>query len=80
MDLTTAIITGVAIKVCGLLGLWMRLRWRSRHEQVERSYLDGLSGIAPAGCSWEVDDERGDGKRLRIRVTAAPAGGRDGAA
>ncbi|MET9378808.1 hypothetical protein ABZX98_32510 [Streptomyces sp. NPDC002992] len=75
-----AMITFAAVaQVCGLLGLWMRLRWRTRQTQAERRYLDGLSNVAAGGHSWEVDEQQADGKRLRIRVTAASHDGSNAA-
>ncbi|MGW6890350.1 hypothetical protein [Streptomyces chartreusis] len=73
MDAT--ITFAAVLQVCGLLGLWMRLRWRIRQAQAERAYLDGLTKAAAGGHSWEVDEQQVNGHRLRIRVNAAPHDG-----
>jgi hypothetical protein len=69
-----------AAQICSLVGLWLRLRWRARTELAQQAHIARLATSAP-GSSLEVEDEQGDGRRLRVRLT--PTGtlhGREGTA
>ena len=66
----------VAPQVVAMLGVAARLWWRAvrerRHQQTLREFAGSLTG--GAGGAVEIDDVRGDGSRLRMRlvVTASP--------
>lgn len=66
----------VAPQVVALLGVAARLRWRAvrerRHQETLREFAGSLTG--GAGGVVEIDDVRGDGSRLRMRlvVTGTP--------
>ncbi|GAA4115436.1 hypothetical protein [Streptomyces hundungensis] len=80
MDSATAAVTIVSIvmaKGCGLLGLWLRLRWRAQQEQARQRCLAGVLGAAPVGGLLEFETAGTDGHRLRMRLRPAP-GGRGG--
>lgn len=78
--LIVAVVSLVTAKVSALACLWLRLRWKTRHEQAQRDYLYGIAEMAAAGRLVEVDDQRGDGLRLRLKIATAPARGEDGTA
>ncbi|MFF3326475.1 hypothetical protein [Streptomyces sp. NPDC002889] len=75
MDTATVIVTIVSViagKSCVLMALWLRLRWRTRHEQVQRQHLAAVAeAIAEAG-QVEVIEQRADGHRIRIKITHRP--------
>ncbi|MFG2076085.1 hypothetical protein [Nonomuraea maritima] len=54
--------------VCALLGLWLRLRWRVRHEQIQGRHLTQLTAALNHGGQVEVNEERGEGRRLTMTV------------
>ncbi|WP_157968628.1 hypothetical protein [Streptomyces geranii] len=81
MDPATAAVTVVSIVVsqaCALFSLWLRLRWRVRHEQAQRQYLAGTVEAVAAGGQLKVDEHRDDGGRLRVELTCGPARTREG--
>ncbi|GGP61062.1 hypothetical protein [Streptomyces abikoensis] len=74
MDAATAVTTIVPLvvaEVCAVTGLWLRLRWR-RH-------LIRAAEVVAAGGRVEVDEQGGDGLRLRVTITRTPSQGRGGA-
>lgn len=83
MDRVTTAITIVSIiaaRAFALLGLWLRRRWYTRHERARRQCLLGFAQVVAAGGQMELDDQCGDGRRLRVRLTCAPAQRMDSAA
>lgn len=66
----------VAPQVVALLGvavrLWLRVVRERRHQETLREFAGSLTG--GAGGAVEIDDVRGDGSRLRMRlvVTGTP--------
>ncbi|MEW2553665.1 hypothetical protein AB0957_18260 [Streptomyces zhihengii] len=83
MDTTTILITigsVICVKAFTLVGLWLRLRWRSRREQYRRDYLLGIAEKVTAGSRVEVDDQDRDGHRLRVSISRAERHREDAAA
>lgn len=77
MDMTTVIVTIASIvtgKVCVLIGLSMRLRWRTRHEQVQRQHLTSVAQSVGDTGDLEVVEHRPNGHTLRIKITRGPGG------
>ncbi|MFD5848169.1 hypothetical protein [Streptomyces chartreusis] len=83
MDPTTIAITigsVITVKTFALWGLWLRLRWRSRREQYRHDYLLGIAEKVAAGSRVELDDQDGDGHRLRVSISRAQGHKEDAAA
>lgn len=76
MDPSTAVIVSTVIaKVCTLLALWIRLRWRARREQQRQRYLlEVTASVAPDG-QVELEDRDRDGHRLHVKITRTPVAG-----
>ncbi|MGW2716258.1 hypothetical protein [Streptomyces sp. NPDC001492] len=70
---TTAVVLAIGSvvsgKVCLLTALWLRLRWRTRHEQVQRQHLTEVSRSIAGSDQAEVVEQRPDGHSLRISIT-----------
>ncbi|MFF1446246.1 hypothetical protein [Streptomyces sp. NPDC058295] len=72
MDTTTVVLTVVSIvtgKLCLLAGLWLRLRYRTRHEQVQRRHLASVTESMAEGGRVEVVERRPDGHSIHIKIT-----------
>ncbi|WP_210590463.1 hypothetical protein [Streptomyces sp. GESEQ-35] len=83
MDRATIIVVLVSIvaaKTCALLGLWLRLRWRVHRDQAQHQYLVGVAQAVAADGYVELDDQHSDGRRLRMKISRAPAQEKDSAA
>jgi hypothetical protein len=81
MDTATATVAIVSIgvsQVCALLGLWLRLRWRVRHEQAQRQYLASTVETVANGGRLKVDEQKADGHRLRMEISCGPARTKEG--
>jgi hypothetical protein len=66
---TASVVAGVAaIAGHGLavLALWLRLRWRVRHEQVRGGCVVDLARALANG--GEIDELRSDGSRVKLSV------------
>ncbi|MFE2545085.1 hypothetical protein [Actinacidiphila glaucinigra] len=77
MNEATVVLAAVSIvtgKVSLLIGLWLRLRWRTRHEHVQRQVLTSVAESIPEGGQVEVLDRRPDGHCLRIKIIRATKG------
>ncbi|MEU8364897.1 hypothetical protein AB0C27_53680 [Nonomuraea sp. NPDC048882] len=71
MDMATIMVALASLAlahVCALLGLRLRLRWRVRHEQVQSRHLTDLTTVLDAGGRIELDEERGEGRRLSVKI------------
>ncbi|MGH3813238.1 MAG: hypothetical protein ACRDUV_12380 [Pseudonocardiaceae bacterium] len=62
--------TLIAAHGCGLLGPWLRLRWRARQEQVHRRYVVTIAQALPAGS--QIDEGDTDGRWLKLAIAPAP--------
>jgi hypothetical protein len=70
--LVVSIVSLVVGKGFLLGGLWLRLRWRTRHEEVQRQHLTSVTqSIADAG-DLEFVEQRPDGHSVRIKITRGP--------
>jgi hypothetical protein len=65
VDVTGAVVM-VAVHALGVLALWLRLRWKVRHEDARGRLLADLAVAMRSG--GEVDEHRPDGSRLRVSV------------
>ncbi|MCX5215577.1 hypothetical protein OG689_41220 [Kitasatospora sp. NBC_00240] len=71
MSTATVVVSIVSIvtgKVCVLIGLWLRLRWRTRHEQVQRRHLASVTGSIAEDGKVEIVEHRPDGHSIHIQV------------
>lgn len=71
MDQTAVTIMVISIlgaKGCAVLGLWMRLRWRTQHELVRQQCITEAVGAMTAGGELELDTQSPDGHRVRVRA------------
>ncbi len=75
MDTAAVVVAVVSIvsgKTCLLVSLWLRLRWRTRHEQVQRRHLASVAQAIREGGQAEVVERRPDGHCIRIKITSGP--------
>lgn len=80
MDRVTAVVAVVslvAVRLAALCALWLRLRRQSRKEQTERQHLPGAFRTVTGGGRLEIDEEWGEGRRLRVRITRTHSQGKD---
>nr|WTB12150.1 hypothetical protein OG546_50240 [Streptomyces antimycoticus] len=78
MDTTSVVVlTVVSIvtdKASLLVGLWLRLRWHTRHEQIRRQHLASVTEAIGEDGQVEVLEDRSDGHRVRIKITRTSGG------
>ncbi|WP_449060589.1 hypothetical protein [Planomonospora algeriensis] len=70
MDSVTAAVTITSIiasPTFALLGLWLRLRWRARHEQIHGQNLTNMTKAVPPGGRLKLD-KQGDGHHVRLEI------------
>lgn len=66
----------VLAQALGVLALWLRLRWRVRREQLRaRAAVDLIKALSAGG---DVEEQRSDGSRLRLSVSARRSQGNHG--
>lgn len=61
--------TMLAAQGFGLLGLWLRLRWRAEQKQVHRQYVVAIARTLPEGS--QIDEGHPDGTWLRLAIGPA---------
>lgn len=66
MNPAVVIVTSSIVHVLTLVGLWLRLRWRTRQQRVHRGYLLDLIRALPLGSC--LDDDHGGGRRTRLII------------
>ena len=74
LHLTVVDLALVLTPVTSLLGLWLRLSWRTRQERARRETLVDLTHALCPGS--ELEETAADGTRLRITLTFPCAGRR----
>jgi hypothetical protein len=72
LHLTAADLAVILGPVTGLVGLWLRLSWRTRQERARRRTLVDLAQTLRRGCEFE--EHAADGTRLRITVNGVANG------
>ena len=68
LNFTTAVLMAILGPVTTLTSLWLRLAWRTRHEQARRRTLVDLVKALRQGC--ELEEHGPDGTQLRIIIRA----------
>lgn len=66
--------TMLAAQGFGLLGLWLRLRWRAEQEQVHRQYVVAIARALPEGSQFDEGCPDGTWLRLAIAPVRRSAG------
>ncbi|MFE4778051.1 hypothetical protein [Streptomyces sp. NPDC056713] len=77
MDQTAITITVISIltaKGCAVLALWLRLRWRTRHELARQQCITAAVGLLPAGGQLEFSTQSPDGHRVQVRAVGNRGG------
>jgi len=74
--LTDAGMAAALSPVAGLIGLWLRLSWRTRQEQARHRTLVDLAQALRQGC--QLEEHAADGTWLRITVSDATGRQNDG--
>ncbi|WP_030913175.1 hypothetical protein [Streptosporangium amethystogenes] len=73
MDTMVTVVSTMMAPTCALFGLWLRLRWRVRHEEVRGRHLVRMAEAITDGGRLEFEDEWGARGHLRVRMTRTPA-------
>nr|WP_158712981.1 hypothetical protein [Streptomyces flavovirens] len=74
MDQTAVTIMVISIltaKGCAVLGLWLRLRWRTQHELARQRFISEAVEALAVGGHLEFDTQSPDGHRVRVRAVGA---------
>lgn len=63
---TAAMIAAPAIETIALIGLWLRLRWRTEQQRGHRRYIVALAKVLPCGSS--IRDLHGEGRSTQLTI------------
>ena len=73
MDSIITLASDLAGAMAALSALALRLRWQAAREQRRQETLDAVTARLPPDGMIELDDVRGDGSRLKMRIFAGQA-------
>lgn len=82
-ELWVTLVWALGPPAVGVAGLAVRLRWQARREQQRQRTVRALAGAvrvsgAVESGAVEIEDVRGDGSRLTVRITPSTSGERLG--
>ncbi|MFI6396438.1 hypothetical protein [Nonomuraea sp. NPDC050540] len=70
-----SVISIVTAHVAALTGVWLRLRWRARHTQIQGRCLVQLAQAAPGRGRLDLEEQHGQAHRLTLTLTTASGTG-----
>lgn len=73
MDSIIRLASDLAGALAALSAVALRLRWQAAREQRRQETLDAVTARLPPDGMIELDDLRGDGSRLKMRIFAGQA-------
>ncbi|MGW8882104.1 hypothetical protein ACWGRV_38325 [Streptomyces sp. NPDC055663] len=68
----------ISAKAFALLGLWLRLHWRSRRERQRQQYLLQVTKAVTANGQVELNDWDSDGHHLNVKIVRVSEPGEPG--